>query len=515
MADVRFSWKLAAEFIGTAALVFCGPGTAAATGVIAKSSGVPFSMAQLGVVALAFMMVIVAMIYTIGHISGCHINPAVTLALAAARKAPWSDVPGYLVAQFLGGTAGAFAIWSILEQPGLEAGLGVLSYNPGHARSAFCAELIGTFLLVLVVFGTTTDRRATPGWYGLAIPAIVFAVITVVGPVTGAALNPARYLGPMIARATLGAGSGLHWNQAPVYLTATFVAGLLAAAVYAFVGAVPTAVAHRETDRPRARHAPEPRPPRHAPEPRPPRRGPESRTAPAWPGTTATALDAAALRTWIGQAAQLIEDNAQYLTHLDAVIGDADHGTNMRRGFKSAVINLDEAAPATPRAVLDIAGQAFMSNLGGAAGPLYGTGFGRAAQALGNGPTASAAQLGVALRAALSGIQELGAAEVGDKTMVDVWSPAVAAYQAVVDAGGDLAAATEAAAQAAKRGLHATVGMQARKGRASYIGVRTIGHEDPGAASSVLILRALAASVAGAAGVVAAVAGVTSWHPTD
>jgi glycerol uptake facilitator protein len=247
MADVRFSWKLAAEFIGTAALVFCGPGTAAATGVIARSSGVAFSMAQLGVVALAFMMVIVAMIYTIGHISGCHINPAVTVALAAGRKLPWSDVPGYLAAQFLGGTAGAFAIWSVLEQRGLEAGLGVLSYTPGHARSAFCAELIGTFLLVLVVFGTTTDSRATPGWYGLAIPAIVFAVITIVGPVTGAALNPARYIGPMIASASLG-GKGLLWEQVPTYFIATFAAGLIAAAAYAFLGATKPAPAQHHAD---------------------------------------------------------------------------------------------------------------------------------------------------------------------------------------------------------------------------------------------------------------------------
>src|SRR5256885_14641223 len=235
-AESSLSRKVAAEFVGTAALVVCGPGTAAATGVIARSSGVDFSMAQLGIVSFAFMTVIVAMIYTIGHISGCHINPAVTVALVAARKARWSELPGYLAAQFAGAVAGAFAIWSILEQPGVDAGLGVLSYAPGHSLVAFVAELIGTFLLVLVVFGTTTDSRATPGWYGLAIPSIVFAVITVVGPVTGAALNPARYLGPMIARAVLGAGNGLLWNQVPVYVAATFLAGLLAAAAYAVLG---------------------------------------------------------------------------------------------------------------------------------------------------------------------------------------------------------------------------------------------------------------------------------------
>src|SRR6266566_6045991 len=134
MAEVSASRRLAAEFVGTAALVICGPGTAAATFMIAKSTNVAFSMAQLGIISFAFMMVIIAMIYTIGHISGCHINPAVTLALAAAKKTPWPDVPGYLVAQFAGAVAGAFAIWSILEQRGLDAGLGVLSYAPGHSR---------------------------------------------------------------------------------------------------------------------------------------------------------------------------------------------------------------------------------------------------------------------------------------------------------------------------------------------------------------------------------------------
>src|SRR5438874_1080406 len=247
MAEVTLSRRLAAEFIGTAALVICGPGTAAATGVIAKSTGVPFSMAQLGIISFAFMMVIVAMVYAIGHISGCHINPAVTLALAAAKKAPWSDVPGYLIAQFAGGIAGAFGIWGILGQPGVDAGLGVLSYTPGNTGHAFFAELIGTVLLVFVVFGTATDSRATPGWYGLAIPSVVFAVITVVGPVTGAALNPARYLGPMIARAMVGGGKGLLWEQVPTYFIATFLAGLIAAACYAFLGRVKPAPAAQHT----------------------------------------------------------------------------------------------------------------------------------------------------------------------------------------------------------------------------------------------------------------------------
>jgi dihydroxyacetone kinase-like protein len=169
----------------------------------------------------------------------------------------------------------------------------------------------------------------------------------------------------------------------------------------------------------------------------------------------------------------------------------------MRRGFRAAVVQLDETAPATPGAVLDTVGQAFVANLGGAAGPLYGAGFRKAGDVLGTAAQVSPAQLGAALRAALAGIQELGAATVGEKTMVDAWEPAVRAYQAVVETGGDVVEAAAAAAQAAERGLRATSAMQARKGRASYIGARTIGHEDPGAASSMLILRALATTVVG------------------
>jgi dihydroxyacetone kinase-like protein len=203
-------------------------------------------------------------------------------------------------------------------------------------------------------------------------------------------------------------------------------------------------------------------------------------------------MDASTFRAWIAGAAQLVVDNADHLTHLDSAIGDADHGINLRRGFQAAVTKLDETDPATPAAVLATVGRALISKTGGASGPLYGTAFRQAAKSLGEDPDVGVVQLGAALRAALDGIQQLGAANEGDKTMVDALGPAVRAYQAVVDAGGDLAEATRAAADAAARGLHETIGMQAHKGRASYLGARTIGHEDPGAASTVLILRALA-----------------------
>jgi len=210
-------------------------------------------------------------------------------------------------------------------------------------------------------------------------------------------------------------------------------------------------------------------------------------------------MDASMFRAWINAAAQLVVDNADHLTHLDAAIGDADHGINLNRGFQAAVKMLDETDPSTPGAVLATVGRALISKTGGASGPLYGTGFRQAAKTLGEDADVSAVQLGDALSAALAGIQQLGAATVGDKTMVDALGPAVSAYTAVIDRGGDLAEATRVAADAAARGLQETVGMQARKGRASYLGPRTIGHEDPGAASTVLILRALASAVTEAA----------------
>jgi len=203
-------------------------------------------------------------------------------------------------------------------------------------------------------------------------------------------------------------------------------------------------------------------------------------------------MDANVFRAWVVEAARLVVANADHLTHLDAAIGDADHGINLSRGFRAAVTMLEDTNPETPGAVLTTVGRALISKTGGASGPLYGTGFRAAAKTLGEDPDVSPVQLGAALAAALAGIRQLGAAEPGDKTMVDALGPAVDAYQAAVDTGADLSEATRAAADAAARGLADTVPMQARKGRASYLGPRTIGHEDPGAASTVLILEALA-----------------------
>ncbi|WP_433329165.1 dihydroxyacetone kinase subunit DhaL [Spirillospora sp. CA-294931] len=192
---------------------------------------------------------------------------------------------------------------------------------------------------------------------------------------------------------------------------------------------------------------------------------------------------------WIRRAAALVTTDAERLTRLDAAIGDGDHGLNLERGFSAAVAALPGDVP--PGKVLLAAGRAIVSKTGGASGPLYGTALRRAGKSLGDAPEIGAANLGAALRAALDGVRELGKAEEGDKTMVDALAPAVAAYERTLEGGGDLASCARAAAEAAAQGADATVPLTARKGRASYLGERSAGHMDPGAASTALIVRAL------------------------
>jgi dihydroxyacetone kinase-like protein len=194
------------------------------------------------------------------------------------------------------------------------------------------------------------------------------------------------------------------------------------------------------------------------------------------------------LRDWITRFSELVTADAERLTRLDSAIGDGDHGSNLDRGLRAAVAALDGDLP--PGKVLITAGRTLVSKTGGASGPLYGTALRRAGKALGDAAEVDAAGLGAALRAALDGVQELGKAEEGDKTMIDALAPAVAAYEAA--AGDGLAAAAAAALSAAEKGAESTVPLQARKGRASYLGPRSVGHLDPGAASTVLLFRALA-----------------------
>ena len=211
-------------------------------------------------------------------------------------------------------------------------------------------------------------------------------------------------------------------------------------------------------------------------------------------------LDAAWAQRWIELAAADIAEQRDYLVDLDRAIGDGDHGENMDRGFKAAVEALGQAQPASVAEVLKTVAKTLMSTVGGAAGPLYGTAFLRASKAAGDGELDGAGVAAV-IAGALDGIQARGKATTGEKTMVDAWTPALEAARAAAEAGSDPVAVLEAAANAAEAGAAATEPMRATKGRASYLGERSIGHLDPGAVSTSLILRAAvrAAGEAGAA----------------
>lgn len=211
-------------------------------------------------------------------------------------------------------------------------------------------------------------------------------------------------------------------------------------------------------------------------------------------------LDAAWARRWIELAAADVAEQRDYLVDLDRAIGDGDHGENMDRGFKAAVEALGQSQPGSVAEVLKTVAKALMSTVGGAAGPLYGTAFLRASKAAGDGELDGAGVAAV-IAGALDGIQARGKGTTGEKTMVDAWTPALEAARAAAESGSDPVAVLEAAATAAEAGAAATEPMRATKGRASYLGERSIGHLDPGAVSTSLILRAAvrAAGEAGAA----------------
>ena len=211
-------------------------------------------------------------------------------------------------------------------------------------------------------------------------------------------------------------------------------------------------------------------------------------------------LDAAWALRWIELAAAQVAEQRDYLVDLDRAIGDGDHGENMDRGFKASVEALGQAQPASVAEVLKTVAKTLMSTVGGAAGPLYGTAFLRASKAAGDGELDGAGVAAV-IAGALDGIQARGKATTGEKTMVDAWTPALEAARAAAESGSDPAAVLEAAATAAESGAAATEPMRATKGRASYLGERSIGHLDPGSVSTSLILRAAvrAAGEAGAA----------------
>ncbi len=208
-------------------------------------------------------------------------------------------------------------------------------------------------------------------------------------------------------------------------------------------------------------------------------------------------ITTALLADWLRRFGALVTEHQTELTELDSVIGDADHGANMVRGMNAVVAALDGAEPGGVADLTKSAGMTLVTSVGGASGPLYGTFFLRFGMSAGNAPALDASQLGAALRAGLDGIVARGRAELGDKTMVDALSPAVDAWDEAVARGETVSGTAEAAATAAVAGRDATIPLVARKGRASYLGERSAGHLDPGAASTALLFRALADALDG------------------
>ncbi|MFH8337124.1 dihydroxyacetone kinase subunit DhaL [Streptomyces sp. AM6-12] len=209
-------------------------------------------------------------------------------------------------------------------------------------------------------------------------------------------------------------------------------------------------------------------------------------------------MDPARIHEWLCTTAVLIDQEKDRLTDLDAAIGDGDHGVNMQRGYAAVVRSLEAGGTdgATAGRLLVAAGDTLVSTIGGASGPLFGNSFKALGKALdAPGAETDTRRLAAALAAARDSIQRLGAARPGDKTMYDAYGPAADAFAREAAGGAGLAACAQAAATAAAEGARATVPMQARRGRASYLGLRSVGHQDPGAASTALIFRALATAL--------------------
>lgn len=198
---------------------------------------------------------------------------------------------------------------------------------------------------------------------------------------------------------------------------------------------------------------------------------------------------------WLEKTGSSLRDNKEYLTELDAAIGDADHGINMDRGFRKVMEKLPSVSDKDIGNILKSTGMTLISNVGGTAGPLYGTFYLRSGMAVAAREELGNEDIVKMLQAGVDGIVQRGRTVREDKTMFDTWAPALEALKAALTADDDLRAAMQAAVNAGKKGMKDTIPLQARKGRASYLGERSIGHQDPGATSSYLILKALLESI--------------------
>jgi glycerol uptake facilitator protein len=229
------SQKFTAEAVGTAILVFIGAGSVPLTVFLTGKQ--PFGSAELSTISFCFAFAIFAAVYSVGHISGAHINPAVTIALLATRKIDSRTAGVYIVAQVVGAIVGAALTYVVLigNNPAT-LGLGAVTYNADTSGIpvALAAEIIGTAILVFTVFGAAVDGRAPAGFAGIIIGFLVYGIIILVGPITGAALNPARQIGPEVLEAVIGKAQ--DWGAIWVYIAGPIVGGLAGAFLYEFVG---------------------------------------------------------------------------------------------------------------------------------------------------------------------------------------------------------------------------------------------------------------------------------------
>lgn len=242
MAEIGLFKRSIAELIGTYVLVFLGTGSVVTTVLLFQgwtpypdnSFNVGIDIAAWLTIGMAFAIAIIAMVYAFGHISGTHINPAVSIALWATKRFPASDMVSYIIAQLIGASLASFSIVAILGQRAVGTGLGATSMFAGVSYTqAILCEAIATFFLMLTIMGTAVDKRAPAGFAGLAIGLVVAADIIVVGNITGSSLNPARTFGPYLAEFLLG-GSNLWW-QFPIYIIGPIAGALVAAFLYDYV----------------------------------------------------------------------------------------------------------------------------------------------------------------------------------------------------------------------------------------------------------------------------------------
>ncbi|GAB6056112.1 aquaporin family protein [Methanobacterium alkalithermotolerans] len=244
---VSLSKRMLAEFIGTFLLVFFGAGAAVITLMISAGQPTPnefnIGIGVLGglgdwlAIGLAFGITVAACIYAFGRVSGCHINPAVTIALWAIKKFPSGDVIPYIIAQLAGASLASFLFFASVGPDALAiGGLGATAPFPGIGyMQAILVEAIGTFLLMIAIMGVAVDRKATPGFAGLIIGLTVAGVITTIGNITGASINPARTFGPYLGQLLLG-GANL-WEFFPIYIIGPLVGAVLAAVAYNYMSA--------------------------------------------------------------------------------------------------------------------------------------------------------------------------------------------------------------------------------------------------------------------------------------